>query len=35
MLKRYLKFSFISIAIIAAGIPLGAVAYIVLALIAY
>jgi hypothetical protein len=35
MLKRYMKVSLISIAIVVAGIPLGAVAYIALALIGY
>ena len=35
MLKRYMRVSLISIAIVVAGIPLGAVAYIALALIGY
>jgi hypothetical protein len=35
MLKRYVKFSLISMAILAAGIPLSAAAYIALALIGY
>jgi hypothetical protein len=35
MLKRYVRLSLISITIIAAGIPLAAVAYIALALIGY
>ena len=35
MLKRYMRLSLISFAIIAAGIPLGAIAYIALALIGY
>jgi hypothetical protein len=35
MLKRYVRLSFIPVAIIAAGIPVGAVAYIALALIGY
>jgi hypothetical protein len=35
MLKRYMRVSLISIAIVVAGIPLSAVAYIALALIGY
>jgi hypothetical protein len=35
MLKKFVRLSFISIAIIVAGIPLGAAAYIALALIGY
>jgi hypothetical protein len=35
MLKRYVKLSLISMAILAAGIPLSAAAYIALALIGY
>jgi hypothetical protein len=35
MLARYMRVSLISIAIVVAGIPLGAMAYIALALIGY
>jgi hypothetical protein len=35
MLKRYVRLSLISMAILAAGIPLSAAAYIALALIGY
>ncbi len=35
MLKRYMRLSLISMAILAAGIPLGAAAYVALALIGF